>query len=335
MKFFAGTVVAALLCLQGAVLGQAGDVNTIIADARAAVGGERRLAAVKTLVATGQATRVVDNASSAPADVELAFELPDKFMKTDVVAMLPNAVVTRTTGFNGDKVIDVIDRPPTAGNIVIRLGGPGEGEGSPQTPEQREAERRARLVSNEQEFARLALGMLLPSLPTYPLEFSYGGQAESPDGRADILDVKGAGEFAVRLFIDTKTHLPLMLSWMAKEPLVIKRTLGGPGMATGHAPGDAKVASAPGHAVQGGPPPKMTPEQMEKMKQETAEQVKAAEAKLRTVEYRLYYSDYRDVDGVKVPFTLQRAIDGRPVEQVTFEKVKINGKVDPKKFEVK
>ncbi len=333
MKHFAATIVAAVLCLQGTAFSQAGDVNKILADARAALGGETKLAAVKTLAATGQATRVTDNSSSAPADVELAFELPDKFMKTDVVAILPNAAVTRTTGFNGDKAIDVIDKPPTAGNIVIRMGGPGEGEGSTQTPEQREAQQRAKLVSNKQELARVTLGMLLPSLATYPLEFSYGGQAESPDGKADIVDVKGEGEFAVRLFIDTKTHLPLMLSWMAKEPLVIKRTFGGPGMAGGHAPGDAKVG--PGHAAQGGPPPKMTPEQMEKMKQETAEQVKAAESKLRTVEYRLYYSDYRDVDGVKVSFTLQRAIDGKPVEQVAFDKVKINGKVDPKKFEVK
>ena len=62
------------------------------------------------------------------------------------------------------------------------------------------------------------------------------------------------------------------------------------------------------------------------------ERAAAAEANRRTVEYRIYYADYRDLDGIKFPFSLQRSIDGKPSEQVTFEKVKINGKIDPKMF---
>jgi hypothetical protein len=53
------------------------------------------------------------------------------------------------------------------------------------------------------------------------------------------------------------------------------------------------------------------------------------------VEYRLYYGDYRDVDGIKVPFRLQRSIDGKPTEELTFDRVKINGKIDAKTFDVK
>ena len=80
-----------------------------------------------------------------------------------------------------------------------------------------------------------------------------------------------------------------------------------------------------------GPP---TPEQRDQMMKEIQDRMKEAEAKRRTVESRLYYSDYQDVSGVKMPFKLQRSIDGKPTEEMTLEKVKVNQKIDPKKFEV-
>jgi hypothetical protein len=313
------------------IFGQAPDVNKILADARAALGGEKKLSALKTLAATGQSVRVTANGSSAPTDVEMAFELPDKFMKKDVLALMGNSVITRTSGFNGDQTIDVIDQPPAMpGMIQIRMG-PGGPAGGPPTPEQQEENRKKQLLSSKQDLARLSLGMMLSSLAAYPLEFSSGGQAESPDGKADIVDVKGEGGFAVHLFIDANTHLPLMLSWMAKEPLVITRTVG-PGGAGAPPPagGGAVVQYS---TSRGQPPP--SPEEREKLIQQAQEQAKEAEAKLRVVEYRLYYGDYRDVDGVKVPFKLQRSIDGKPVEEVTLEKVKVNGKIDAGKFSAK
>ena len=54
-----------------------------------------------------------------------------------------------------------------------------------------------------------------------PLEFKYAGQAEAPDGKADVLEVQGPDGFTAKLFVDGKTHLPLMLTWMDKEPLVM------------------------------------------------------------------------------------------------------------------
>jgi len=51
------------------------------------------------------------------------------------------------------------------------------------------------------------------------------------------------------------------------------------------------------------------------------------------VEYRIYYGDFRDVDGMKFPFRLRRAIAGDTVEETTFDKFRINPKIDAKKFE--
>jgi len=61
---------------------------------------------------------------------------------------------------------------------------------------------------------------------------------------------------------------------------------------------------------------------------------KEAEAKLRTVEYRVYYLDFKNVGGVQLPHRIQRAIDGRPTEEMVFDTIKVNPKIDAKKFQV-
>jgi hypothetical protein len=60
----------------------------------------------------------------------------------------------------------------------------------------------------------------------------------------------------------------------------------------------------------------------------------APNAPAKPVENRLYYGDYRDVNGVKWPFRLRRAVAGDTVEETTFDRFRINAKIDAKKFEV-
>jgi hypothetical protein len=51
-------------------------------------------------------------------------------------------------------------------------------------------------------------------------------------------------------------------------------------------------------------------------------------------EHRLYYADYRAVNGgVKWPFRIRHAVAGATIEETTFDRVSINAKIDPKKFE--
>ncbi|HKT80890.1 MAG TPA: hypothetical protein VJP86_11765, partial [Vicinamibacterales bacterium] len=126
----------------------------------------------------------------------------------------------------------------------------------------------------KQDFVRLTLGMFAASFDSYPLTFAYAGQAEAPQGIADVLDVKGPANFALRLFVYRETHLPVMVSWQTQ--------------------------------AQGKP-----------------------------VENRLYYADYRDVDGLKMPFRLRRAVGTNTVEETSFDRYRFNVKIDPKKFEVR
>ena len=164
---------------------------------------------------------------------------------------------------------------------------------------------------------------------------SDGGQAESPDGKADVIDVKGEGGFSAKLFIDAQTHLPLMLSWMDKEPITMMVGPGGT-VTAGGAP--AAGAAGGGNATftrverSGGAPP--TPEEREKMMKDIEARRKEAEAKARTVEYRLYYGDYKTVGGVQLPHRIQRSIDGKPTEEMIFDTIKVNPKIDAKKFQV-
>jgi hypothetical protein len=53
-----------------------------------------------------------------------------------------------------------------------------------------------------------------------------------------------------------------------------------------------------------------------------------------SAEHRLYYADYRAVNGgVKWPFRIRHAVAGATIEEMTFDRVSVNVKIDPKKFE--
>ena len=51
------------------------------------------------------------------------------------------------------------------------------------------------------------------------------------------------------------------------------------------------------------------------------------------VEHAFYFDDWREVDGIKFPYAFRRAIAGATSEEWTINKVKVNPKIDAKKFE--
>jgi hypothetical protein len=258
----------------------------VIADARAALGGDAKLTAVKTLVVTGR-TRQVRGDNLVPIEFEIQAELPDKFARRDEFPAQDQGPTI--TGFNGERFLQIPPpQPPPA-----RPGGP-----PPPTPQQLDAQARVQLGNAKQDFARLMLGLFAASYPSHPLTFAYVGQAEAPQGRADVVDVKGPGDFAARLFVDAKTHLPIMLSWQARQPPPRGRGPGGP------PPAGAPAAGGP---PAGGPPP--------------------------PVENRLYFAEYRSFDGLQLPTRVRRAVAGDTTEETTFDRFRINARVDPRRFE--
>jgi hypothetical protein len=310
-----GTVATVLVCLGADQLhgfAQARTADSVMAAARAALGGDAKIAGVKTFIATGR-TRQVRGENLVPIEFEIQAELPDKYSRRDEFPAQDAGPVT--SGFVGDAVV-LIPRPVP----------PPPRPGTPAPPpQQQEMMLRARLMQAKQDFARLLLGMFAGTTPAFPVTYSYVGQAEAPQGKADVIDVKGPANFAARLFV-ADDGLPIMLSWQAPmgpagpggpgamtrpgAPPTSAPAAGGP-PAAGPPAGTPPPGGAPNTAGPGGPPPGAKP----------------------APEQRLYFADYRDVDGLKLPFRIRRAAGSETTEETTFDRYRINAKVDPRRFD--
>ena len=406
------------------------DAATILAQAREALGGEKRLSAVKNFVATGR-TRQVRGDNLVPIEFEIAVELPDKYVRKDEIPAQESGPTS--TGFNVTELIQLpVPVQPVAPQPQRGEGGPpqrgqgaapaqrGEGAAPPQRGEgappqrgegapppqrggtepappkpqgaeggrgeggrgeggpgraagpgasptaQMEAMRNARVATVKQDFVRLTLGMFASSFSSYPLTFTYAGQAEAPQGTADMLDVKGPANFSARLFINSQTHLPIMISWQAPAGRGRGPGPGGPpGAAPGGPPGGAPAgrgaapAAPPATTPPATTPPATAPPATAPPATAPAAPPGAAPAgppgaaagappgaargagpggappSAAAVENRLYFADYRDVDGMQWPFRLRRATGADTTEETTFDRFKVNTKIDPKKFEVR
>ncbi|MGH7185115.1 MAG: hypothetical protein ACREIB_02400, partial [Pseudomonadota bacterium] len=316
MERIAQIVVISVLASGPLVLGQTQDASQVLTAAREALGGDK-LATLQTLTIEGRVARPTPSGT-----VERAFEmnvkLPDKFLYREVLMAMSNMSVYRLSGFNGPAgLIDEIDQPPQVGH-----GGSGGGHGQSagggmapakeMTPEQKRAQRAAALLANKKEYAQLALGMFAAAPAVYPLQFTYAGQAESPDGTAHVINVKDEGEFAARLFVHAKTHLPLMLIWMDKEPMLTT---------TGHGGAEVHGSGARGQSDHGA-------------RVSTDAHTKEADASRRLVEFRLFYGNYKSVGGLRLPHTFQRMVEGKVTEELTFDRVLVNQKIDESRFRV-
>lgn len=308
-------ILAAFVPYAGTAAKQApkGDAAAVLASARQALGGEKKLTAVKTLTATGR-TRQVRGENLVPIEFEIFVELPDKYLRKDEVPAQesgPNA-----SGFNGDELLQ--DPPPATPPAA------------PAGPRPNMAA--ARVTTLKQDVARLMLGLFAASWPSYPLTFTYVAEAEAPQGKADVLEGKGAGNFTVRFFISRESHLPLMVTWTAPAPPGrgapgARAPLGAPPGRGAPEPAGAPGARGGSGAAQPVPPPSGA-----------APPVSPARGQgtpSGPPENRLYFADYRDVDGLQLPFRLRRAVGADTVEETTFDGFKLNAKIDPRRFEVR
>ena len=361
----AGLVVALLSTSLPAARGGAspqappGDAAAVLAAARQALGGEEKLNAVRTFVATGR-TRQIRGDNLVPIEFEISCELPDKFVRRDEIPAQESGPTS--SGFSGETLIQVplppapgarppspaagapspAPAPPTGtppppgaaaampppsqppGATAAAAPTPGGPVAPPPAPPD---PRKARVVSLKQDFVRLTLGLFAASFPAYPLTFTLAGRAEAPQGTAEIIDVKGPDRFSVRLFVHSDTHLPIMLSWTVPATNAVIAAQGAP--PPQNVPPGAIVVQAPPL-----PGPAATKEEQEKYAQDVQDLRKKALAGAKPVEHRLYYADYREVgNGLKFPFRLRRAIGAETTEETNFDAFKINARIDPRKFE--
>src|SRR5688500_4277201 len=353
------TVIVSLTFLATAIVAMAqapapastsGEAAVVLGAAREALGGDKRISSIKTVVASG-ATRQLQGENLVPILFEINIELPDKYVRTDEIPARESGPNSR--GFNGNALIQSGDAP---GGPGPRRGGPPSAApaapqsaatgGKPAASESRGAPSRGLPAEAptgaggakagpppspttvvKQDFVKLTLGMFATSFSSYPLSFGHAGQAEAPEGKADVLDVKGPGNFSARFFIDSKTHLPLMLSWTTPPNLV-------PVVAGQKPPANLPPGSVTFETPMP-PPDSATPEQKKQFETDALAARNKAMASTRPTENRIYYADYRDVDGLKLPFRIRRAVGATTVEETQFDRYRINARVDPRKFEVR
>jgi hypothetical protein len=77
-----------------------------------------------------------------------------------------------------------------------------------------------------------------------------------------------------------------------------------------------------------------TDEERKKMQQDMAERLKREAADQPTVEFSVFFDDWRQVDGINFPHVMRRGSGGETTEEWTIDKVKVNPKIDAKKFAV-
>jgi hypothetical protein len=262
----------------------------IVKQARAAMGGEK-LASIRSLSAAGSYRRSVGERELA-GELEFDMIFPDKFLKTETFSPVPGMEITRFDAVNGDRAwMDSKQSGSGGGMVVIRRPGGNSSQGQAMQQQAIQA-----------DFARLLLGWLLTTPASFPVEFSYLGEAEAPDGRADAIEVKGPSGFNARLFLDQKTHLPLMLTYRGRQPRMQVNQAGGGS------------------------------------REEIEKKIKEAEAAMAAapeVEFQINFSDYRQIDGLQLPHRLTQSVEGQVNEEWEIKKFKLNPAIKPEKFEKK
>ena len=195
----------------------------LMAEARKAIGGEDKLRGVKAVQVNGKFKRTAGN-NTLEGDFEVYIEPPGKYKRHEETGTAGGPIGERTEVLNGAETWDETsngfpagrgffgrgrgapDGAP-AGDGAARQGGQGGGRagGQPIDPERlKELQRRQR----QAELARLMLVWFL----TTDAPVSWVGTAESPDGNADVIEVKPMEGSPTRVFLDTATHMPLMLT---------------------------------------------------------------------------------------------------------------------------
>ena len=336
--------------------------TAVMADVRKALGGEQKLAAVKGLSLRADYRREMSAAGGGggtmtfvmvgpgggnaggqqtTGKIEIDVDGPDRYLRTDIGSAAFG--MTRTEGFDSSRpFLEIVPNTP---GMRIQVDSPAADP----------ARAKMALTRSQTELARLYLGLTGSTQAGFICSYTYSGQAESPDGKADIIDVAGPEDFKARLFVDTETHLPLMLTYVEPEARVMMRTVardgrrrepgtaaagdtmqgGTPppsGTATPATPG-AAPAGATTHVARPGSPAMatLTPEEHAELEK----QMKDAEAgPAKLVEYRLFFSDYRKVDGVMFPYRVARGLGANTIEEWDVTSYKVNPAFKVDRFKV-
>ena len=261
----------------------------ILTRARAAIGGSKIESLSSLSVVAGYRRMMCGREVSGEVQIDLL--LPDKIMRTETMSPIPSVEITRLEALTGDTSWSDQQTSGTGGAMVmIKRPGDNAPDGE-----------QIRLNSLRADFARMTIGWLLKTPANIPVEYTYAGVAESPDGNADVINVTSPHGLNTKLFIDQKSGRLLMMTYQGRKPRLVTNTFSGP----------------------------------QHSREEIEKRIKDAEAeaaKQPEVEYQTHLDDYREVNGISFPHRLARSIEGEINEEWEVKEFKVNAKIKPEKF---
>ena len=297
---------------------------SLLAEARKALGGDDKLAAVKRLQVKGEMRRGQGN-NTLEGDSEVFLELPDKFRRNESLSIGPGlGGIDRVEVLNGNEIWDQNSGGGRFGRGGFGGGGDfggrggdfggfrrGGGAGGQQNGDAApgidpERLKELQLRNRRQEVARLLLAFLL----TTDSPVAWVGTAQSPEGTADVLEVKSADGPTTRLFLESTTHMPLMMTWSGNQ----RGGRGGQGGFRGRGDGAAQGGGAE--------PAAQAPQAGAAVDTAQGRRGRGAGGAPATLEMHL--SDYKVVNGVKLPHLITRGTNGQTAEEWAIKSYRIN-----------
>jgi hypothetical protein len=260
------------------VVAHAAQAQEVLRQAREALGGEAALGAVQSFAAVGPFRRIGKEQEQS-GEMRLELLTPDKLKITETLDLIAGLQLVIVNALNGEQ--SWADSHSSAGNAQVMMM--RRNDKGPQADDEL-------LKGLREDYTRYLLAFLLTPGAGPSLEFSYAGEAEAQDGRADVLDVQNASGFKARLFIDKKTHRLLMMTY--RDVVMRVKT----------------VKSAAG----GGDVNKI-------IKDAQAKPVEQQES-----EVQLHLSDYRAEKGILLPHRFTKTVEGQPFEEWEVKDFKLN-----------
>jgi hypothetical protein len=289
-----------LLCAPAAFADDA-RAQEILKRARQAIGGEEQLQKIQGLQIHGQYRRVFGERQMG-GDRDISILLPNKYLVEDAMNAggLSTAIIS-TRALNGEKAWS--GNSGGGGGMIFRMAGPGASQ--QMSPEQMEAMQR-RIYSAE--FSRYLLALILTPPPELAVEYTYAGESEVEDAKADVIDVTGPDNFSVRVFFDKSSHLPLLLSYRGPKPRIVTMTR------------------------QAGERAK--PEDIKKAREDAEKQMHAEAPPVpEEVDFYIRLTDHKKVGGLMLPHKLTFLTDTEVSEEFEISKYQVNPQFKADLFE--
>ena len=292
---------------------RAAKAQELLTQARAALGQSAKLDEVKTLSVNGKSRRLTYTASGSPTSfvsingkgmdmdptilgaknakehfkdckVEYDFSRPDKFRwqedleRAQVIGFFDGEQYWQKTPHGPYQLIHPMPNPRMAEAMRQQLYA---------------------------QYAPITLALLLMPPPGCLLEYSYAEERPFQQAIAEVITITGPGAFKAELYLDQKTHLPLLLRL---------------------------VVGAPGQPIGVMTPAGTSREEALRQLEIAKAQAAAKPPGQQEREKLILFEDYRAVDGVLFPHRITTQINGKLIEELSFTKFKLNQPIKPEKF---